>query len=590
MRSFFLYLCLVITGVSRAQVQFRTLVPNEPVVSGESFQVQYILEDADRQAVIRPPVFDPFRLASGPNMYSGTVPGSNRPLRNAVYTLVTGAPGIYTVRGATVLINGQLLRSNDVSVQVISRQEAVRKQFADKGYNADYLLLPGENAQEKIRENLFVRVSVNKKDCYVGEPVQATFKLYSRLQSRSDIVKNPGFYGFTMYDVINLDDKLVEQEKVNGRLFDVHTIRKVQLYPLQAGVFTIDPMEIINKVEFSKSAVRKKTEQEIAEGMLGRDTDTGPEEGKTVVETTFSTEPVSISVKPVPEKLKPQGYNGATGRFSIHASVLKNELAKNEEGVLEVRISGKGNFVQLDAPVIRWPDGVEGFAPVIKDSLDKYKLPLQGSRTFRYSFVCTRPGAYTLPGVAFSFFDTDSNSFHTVSSPPVTVTGNDQVIKSTVPSGQHSSIAAKSEKKARYALYLVVAMVLVILLYMALRKNKAPAPRAEPVQPEGPVVQEYLAPASAYTESGGSLFYQELSRGAWNYLQQRLGLSGSAMNKHVLRQGLEKEGMEAETINEILAMLTLCETALFTGTDPAEDKPAFCQQLAAALEKLGPVR
>ena len=109
---------------------------------------------------------------------------------------------------------------------------------------------------------------IDKKTCYAGEPVVATFKLYSRLQSKSDIIKNPGFYGFSVHDMINLDDKMVNTEEFNGKEFDVHTIRQVQLYPLQAGIYTIDAMEVKNKVEFSRSVVNKKAEQEIIEGVV----------------------------------------------------------------------------------------------------------------------------------------------------------------------------------------------------------------------------------------------------------------------------------------------------------------------------------
>ena len=55
-----------------------------------------------------------------------------------------------------------------------------------------------------------MKVLVDKRVCFVGEPVTAIFKLYSRLESKSDIVKNPGFYGFTVQDMINLDDKLTD--------------------------------------------------------------------------------------------------------------------------------------------------------------------------------------------------------------------------------------------------------------------------------------------------------------------------------------------------------------------------------------------
>jgi hypothetical protein len=144
--------------------------------------------------------------------------------------------------------------------------------------------------------------------------VVATFKLYSRLESKSDIVKNPGYYGFAAYDMVNLADNEVRTELINGQSFDVHTVRQVQLYPFQAGTYTIDPMEVKNKGEFSRSAVNKKTEQEIIEGR------TGPE-GKAKAanseeyEMDLSTPPVTIHVKPLAEKNKPPGFNGAVGDF-----------------------------------------------------------------------------------------------------------------------------------------------------------------------------------------------------------------------------------------------------------------------------------
>ena len=245
---------------------------------------------------------------------------------------------------------------------------------------------------------------VDKRSCFIGEPVLATFKLYSRLESKSDIVKNPGFYGFTVHDMVNLSDKQVVPENVNGKAFDVHTIRKVQLYPLQAGVFTIDAMEVKNNIEFSRSTVNKKTEQEIVEGVLGNNESDEKKGNTEAFESSMSTEPVTINVKPLPDKTKPISFEGATGLFTISAEAVKNKLSREEGDMLEITISGKGNFVQLNAPAVQWPKGMEGFEPSVKDSLDKSASPLTGSRTYRYPFVSATAGEYTIPGITFSFF------------------------------------------------------------------------------------------------------------------------------------------------------------------------------------------
>lgn len=577
---------LALSAAGMAQVTFKTVVPREPVVAGESFQVQYVLENWDKQVVLKPASFDPFRYVTGPYNYPGTVPGEggSRPVKNMVYTLEAGNPGVYVIKGATVLLDGQPLKSNDVTLRVISKQDAAVKQLKDAGYNPAYTLFPGEDAQEKIRKNLFVKVSVSKKTCYTGEPVLAVFKLYSRLQSRSDIIKNPGFYGFTIYDMVNLQDKISMTETVNGQEFDVHIIRKVQLFPLQAGTFTIDPMEIVNKVEFAKSAVRKKTEQQIAEGMMGGKDENEPAEGTTVVESTLRTEPISITVKPVPEKMRPSGYSGAAGKFQINASLLKKELAKNEEGVMEVTVTGSGNFIQLDAPAVQWPAGVEGFAPVIRDSLDKHTAPLSGSRTFRYSFICSAPGSYVLPPVKFSYFDTDSNVFHTISTSPLSVTGTSIEKKAAVVEQGHTDIAAQSEKKARIALVLVIIFVLLVLLYYAFRKKEKPIVAAEPPAPVLPDPEALLEPARQHLENDSRSFYKELSGAVWLFLQQRLGLTGSTLSKKELAVRLEGAGIGNQHSAQLLQLLELCETGMYTSADPCDDKSGLYQQTVQLLK------
>ena len=199
----------LLTGQLWAQVDFKTIVPPQPVITGESFQVQYTIEHADRVSSFRPPVFNNFRFVSGPNLYTGSI-GGNQPVKNYVFTLEAGKPGQYIIPGAVTSINGKIYKSDDALIEVISKAEA-EKLYRSAG-TSEYLLRPGEDPYQKISQNLFLKVMVNKQSCYPGEPVLAIFKLYSRLQSRSDIVKNPGFYGFTVYDMVNLEDKKVATE------------------------------------------------------------------------------------------------------------------------------------------------------------------------------------------------------------------------------------------------------------------------------------------------------------------------------------------------------------------------------------------
>jgi len=130
----------------KAQIAFSTVVPLQPVVAGTSFH-------------FKPPVFENFRIVTGPNIYNGTtasITGLKR-IRNIVYTLEATRPGKFLIRGAAVTINNRNYESNNVFLIVISEKEAIRFARHEKGNSiSNYFLRPWEDPYKKIRENLFL--------------------------------------------------------------------------------------------------------------------------------------------------------------------------------------------------------------------------------------------------------------------------------------------------------------------------------------------------------------------------------------------------------------------------------------------------
>lgn len=569
------------------QVQFKSIVPPQPVIAGEAFQVQYVLEVAKKLVAINPPPFSGFRFVTGPNNYSGTVSTMNglKSVYNAVYTLEAVRPGTFIIPGAAAIVSGKVYRSNDVKVQVISKQEALaRFNKENETNNSDYFLRPGEDVYKKIRENLFVRVLVDKRACYTGESLLATFKLYSRLESRSDIIKNPGFYGFTVYDMVNLADRESTVENINGKKFDVHTIRKLQLFPLQPGQFTIDPMEVKNKVEFSRSVVHKKTEQEIVEGLLGEEEESHPA-GTEVFETTMHTEPVSVRVKPIPARNKPDSFSGAVGHFSISASLRKEKLALNEQGVLEITILGQGNFVQLDAPAINWPGGLEGFPATVNDQLDKTKTPLAGSRSFLYTFVGTNQGNWKLDPISFSFFDIDSNSFKTIKTKPIKIEINPEIKKQE--NQESKETANKNKGKAGLLILSGALLIAAIGTYLFLIRKKTSVAGKHSIEEPPKTGQAILEPAYRALAMPGNDFYFLLHGLVWKFLGEKFQLSGSKMNKDLLASTMHERGIEAGNISELVSIIECCETGIFTGTDLASSREELFEKTCKLIDGIG---
>ncbi|MCG2617610.1 BatD family protein [Terrimonas sp. NA20] len=586
---------LMILCLLNAQVSLKTIVTQGPVVAGESFQVQYVLEDEGSEADFFQPDFKPFRVISGPNAYAGVNYGDKGAInvKNITFTLLATKEGLYAIPAASVKVGGQIVRSQPASLQVISKASAIaRGILSDKTPPAEgTYLAPGEDPIEKMRKNIFMKVSVDRKTCYVGQPVTATFKLYSRLNSHSDIVKNPGFYGFAIQEMIGLGDRITATEVVNGKKFEVHTIRKVQLYPLSAGTFTIDPMEVQNKVEFSTSSVVKRTEQEIVEGVMPTEDELFSKPGFKLAETSMRTEPVTVKVTALPDTNRPASFNGATGKFSIAATLEEDEIGTNREGDLLVTVSGKGNFLQLAAPAVNWPANMEGFAPEIRDTLHKEVSPLEGKRIFRFRFISTKPGEYTIPAISFCFFDPDSNRYRTASTNPLVV----KISKGEATEDIKAEMSAVKPASAIPAKVwigggLVLCLVIVMFAVRKMQKTKRKPVEQPVLATPRPGITELLKPVTILLQADETTFYTALRNAIWDFAGQQFGLTGSLMNKRALMQELDLRQVAEVDQQSILRILDTCETGMFTGASAITDKQQLLEETRHVMLKIAGLR
>ena len=562
---------------ANAQVSFKTIVPQHPIAPGESFQVQYIVENAEKVSDFLPPPFQGFRVVSGPHMYSGDGPVAQK---NLVITLAAIREGNFKIPGASCLADGKLAKSNEVVIRVISAKEMDE---------TSYFLKQGEDPFQKIRQNLFLKLSIDKSTCFVGEPLVATFKLYSRLQSKSNIIKNPGFYGFSVYDMVNVNDHAQAEEKLNGNWFDVHTVLKVQLYPLQSGIFTIDPMELANEIEFSRSIVNKKTEQEVTENMYGIKADNDKNKNAEVYKVNIKTNPVTVKVRPLPFKNVADTFAGAVGNFSITASLEKDSISRNEEDSLIITIRGAGNFQRVGSPIIAWPKDLEFFQPSITDTLNKQQVPLTGERRFRYIFLGNRAGRYTIPPVSFSFFNLNTKSYKTVLSKPLTV-----FVKEKIKKEQPSVIPVSLDQGRELRWWWIAGSLasLVIIIFVLIRRRQTIADRYEELKklevPTSlpPTIEAILTPATLSLNKENRIFYRELDRSIWNYFRDRLPDSNINLSKQALAAILDKKGVKMELINKLITIIHQCETGVYANAEMNVNKPEFLERATAILASI----
>jgi hypothetical protein len=555
---------------ANAQPVFETIAPERPVVVGESFVVQYLV-DASQINGFEIPSFYPFRAVEGPTEYP--VKNQQRGVKNLVYTLTAITSGHFTLPRAVGQYKGRDVYSRAIAIDVLSSADAEQIEKLSLSNQKGPALKPGQNAEAFVKDNVFIKAEISRQQCYVGQPVVATFKLYSALHVNALIEKNPAFYGFTALDMVNLADSISNTEIIRGKVFNVHVIRKVQLYPVQAGRFRIDPMEILTSVD---PATVGHPEQKITEGVAADDS------GKSQYKTRISSPELFVTVNPLPVAGQPETFEGATGNFSIKADLSVPRLARNEEGQLIITIVGKGNFTQIAAPAIAWPKGIEGFDSSVTDKLDKKLSPVSGSRSFRYSFVSDTPGDYTIPSISFVFFDSDSNRYKTLSTQPLQVTVDNR-LKETAP-----KLATYSTEGESRSWWLIVAILLILAsaIGILIWKNKKPEPssRVINVVPERKPAGAFLTAAREHLHDPG--FYQYLQSGIWQFIGERYNLTGSSMSKSNLLSVLTQRQTPEADQQELLQLLQETEAGIYTIASLDHDREALLSRAEVLLEKL----
>lgn len=131
---------------------------------------------------------------------------------------------------------------------------------------------------------------------------------------------------------------------------------------------------------------------------------------------------VSFTVRPVPEQDRPKSFYGAVGSgYTISASVDRSEVEAGEAVNLTVKVNGPGNLkptsdLKLPSlPGFKVYDVASTSGAVAADgSLKSYKI-------FKTVIVPVSSGTYTLPALAWSYFDPAAKEYRTIRTKPITL-------------------------------------------------------------------------------------------------------------------------------------------------------------------------
>jgi hypothetical protein len=553
------------------------------VGTGEQFEVTFSTNGSPES--FDPPSFSGFQVVGGPNQSSSfsSVNGATTVNISVGYVLIGVREGEYTIGPASMTINGKPYRSGPVKIRVVKGRAAPQQQSSGGGAER-----AGSGRSADISKRLFLRAVASKTNVYQGEQITVSYKLYANANIVDNVAdKLPDFNGFWSQE-IKTNNQNVEWtvEEYNGSKYHVAVLKEVILFPERFGRLTLDPLAMTFVVRETVPS------NDPIEQFFGG----GSHED---VKYKIKSAPVTINVKQLPEAGKPAGFQGAVGNFSVGATLDKSSIRANEALNYSVKVTGSGNLKLLKAPELELAADIEKYDPKINDNITERVNGVSGTREFSYLLIPRHEGSYTINPLKFSFFNPVTQKYVTLSSGSFPV----KVAKGAPGSGVVAYSAGQQDIRAlgtdiRYIkeegalsragegfygsgwYYALLGLGPVLFAAAFVYRNRYRELNRDVVAVKGRnanrVAAKHLASAGKQLTAGNkNAFYEDVYRGLYGYLSDKLNISAAELNREIIGEKLRARGVEDVLVKQLTDTLNLCEMARYAPVSGVSEQEIF---------------
>ena len=561
-RNILLLFLLLVANTIFAQVTFEIKVSKKKLGINERLRVDFEMDkDGDN---FTPPSFDGFTVIGGPNtsVSNSWLNGSHRYKKTYSYFLSPKSRGTFTIKQATVEIEGDVYKTSPVTIEVTAAVD-VPRDANDPSYVAD--------------QKLHLVAEVSNASPYLNEAISVVYKLYvspSIGVSNFKEIDNPRYNDFWSQN-IQIDGLKAQNGTYNGEDYLYVVLRKVVLYPQKTGKLEIEPLTLDVTVDVPTNR----------RDIFGRRL-------MNQVHKTVSAGSRTINAKPLPEVGKPADFTGAVGDFDFSLETSKTELDATESLQATVKVSGSGNLNLFALPKLSLPSSLEVFEPEKKDNVSTTLSGMQGSVSETYTIVPQYKGKYPIPKISFSYFDLKSKTYKRIYSDEIVIdvengptsgtaiNGAEQVSgiskQAVVQQGKQFSfiktqpnlmaIEQKIFFKSKTYWLLVLCPLLFIPLAIVFKKRKVKRDAdvfGNKIRKADKLARKYLSEAKRNLGNKEN-FYVALEKALHNYLKATIHIETSELSKDKITNLLEERKVQRETISHFKEILKNCELARYT--------------------------
>nr|WP_317631040.1 BatD family protein [uncultured Flavobacterium sp.] len=573
----YLILLLLITQSALAQVTFEAKVNKSSIGINERLRVEFVMnEDGDN---FKAPSFDGFSILMGPNQsvsYSW-VNGKKSFNKSYSFYLSPTKKGTFTIRPATIEIDGQIYKTKALQVKVgdaVEQEEDPYQGYDPFGFARGGRPQP-QQPQGKIGEGVHLVANISNQNPYVNEPITVVYKLYVSPYANvygSQETATPKYNNFWSQFIEMKEFKPV-RDTYNDEIYTSIEIRKVVLYPQKAGSLPLEPLKLDIDMDVPTGQYDVFGRQVYKQGK------------KSVVAGNKS-----IQVKALPETGKPADFNGAVGDFEFKVLPSKTALKTGESLDLVVEVVGKGNLKLFSLPELTLPAALEVFDPEVIENIQTPLSGMVGRKGNRYTIIPQQKGKFVIKPLSFSYFDLKTKSYKTITSDEIEldVTQGD-VVASSDSVDNKKQVVAKDEfayikNQVTFnkvtndflgsTLFYVLLFVAVagVPVVIVLRKKKEALDAdvvGNKVKQSNKLAKKYLSEAQKQI-GNKEAFYVAMERALHNFLKAKLNIETSEMSSDNIKELLQSKKASEQTIASFIKIKQNCEMARYAPSSNTE--------------------
>lgn len=305
--------------------------------------------------------------------------------------------GKLTTPAAKIIINGQQLSADPLTVNVLSNSE-LNNQLQDPQDQAVFL-----------RQSLNIDTEAQNQqiEAFLGQQIIYSLELYMRVSIQNIELSDSTFEGFWNEDFGKQDSYM---RNINGVSYKVVRLRKV-LYPLKTGEIEIPIREMqVKAIDDKKRRSRSHFDPFFDDSIFNSFFDSS--RLKTL---NLKSNALKLNIKDLPKpsrNLSTWGMDRVlVGDTTIAISYDADDVDLGESKTIEVSITSEGNLNPIKSIDLNKPDQLKSYAeqPVSNsfESLGK----LRNRKSFSISLIAQAPGQIKIPALELSYFDPKTKSY-----------------------------------------------------------------------------------------------------------------------------------------------------------------------------------